>query len=43
MKDVTVPDDPSKKALLLQKHADYIEAFEKDKDDYVWDWVLCSE
>ena len=35
VKDVTLPDDPSKKALLLTKHADYIEAFEKDKDDYV--------
>lgn len=35
VKDVTLPDDPSKKCLLLAKHADYIEAFEKDKDDYV--------
>ena len=35
VKDVTLPDDPSKKSLLLAKHADYIEAFEKDKDDYV--------
>ena len=35
MKDVTLPDDPSKNTLLLSKHADYIEAFEKDKDDYV--------
>lgn len=35
MKDVILPDDPSKKTLLLSKHADYIEAFEKDKDDYV--------
>ena len=35
MKDVKLPDNPSKKTLLLEKHADYIEAFEKDKDDYV--------
>lgn len=35
MKDVAVPDDPTKKDLLLSKHADYIESFEKDKDDYV--------
>ena len=35
MKDVVVPDDPTKKDLLLSKHADYIESFEKDKDDYV--------
>ena len=35
VKDVTLPDNPAKKTLLLAKHADYIEAFEKDKDDYV--------
>lgn len=35
VKDVTLPDNPAKKTLLLSKHADYIEAFEKDKDDYV--------
>lgn len=35
VKDVTLPDDPSKKGLLLPKHADYIAAFDKDKDDYV--------
>lgn len=35
VKDVALPDDPSKRTLLLSKHADYIEAFEKDKDDYV--------
>ena len=35
VKDVKVPDDPSKATLLLPKHADYIEAFEKNKDDYV--------
>ncbi len=33
LKDVTLPD--VKKVLLLSKHADYIQAFEKDKDDYV--------
>lgn len=32
---MTLPNDPSKSTLLLGKHADYIEAFEKDKDDYV--------
>ena len=41
VKDVKLPDNPAKKTLLLEKHADYIEAFEKDKDDYVsadqWD------
>ena len=35
MKDVTLPDNPANKILLLSKHADYIQAFEKDKDDYV--------
>ena len=35
MKDVILPDNPAKKSLLLEKHADYIVAFEKDKDDYV--------
>jgi len=35
VKDVKLPDDPSKATLLLPKHADYIEAFEKNKDDYV--------
>ena len=35
MKDIKLPDNPAKKKLLLEKHADYIEAFEKDKDDYV--------
>lgn len=32
MKDVDVP---AKNILLLDKHANYIEAFEKDKDDLV--------
>ena len=35
MKDVTLPDNPATKTLLLDKHADYIVAFEKDKDDLV--------
>ena len=35
MKDVTLPDNPATKTLLLEKHADYIVAFEKDKDDLV--------
>ncbi len=35
VKDVVLPDNPAKKMVLLSKHADYIEAFEKDKDDYV--------
>ena len=35
MKDVKLPDNPARKTLLLDKHASYIEAFEKDKDDYV--------
>ena len=35
MKDVTFPDNPVTKTLLLEKHADYIVAFEKDKDDLV--------
>ena len=35
IKDVILPDDSSKKSLLLSKHADYIAAFDKDKDDYV--------
>ena len=35
MKDVTFPDNPATKTLLLEKHADYIVAFEKDKDDLV--------
>ena len=35
MKDVKLPDNPARKTLLLEKHANYIEAFEKDKDDYV--------
>ncbi|CAI8048861.1 Geranylgeranyl transferase type-2 subunit beta [Geodia barretti] len=33
VKDVTFPDNPATKTLLLEKHADYIVAFEKDKDD----------
>ena len=33
--DVEFPDNPARKSLLLDKHADYIEAFEKDKDDFV--------
>lgn len=41
VKDVVVHADPSKASLLLTKHADYIEAFEKDKDDYVCMYV-CS-
>ena len=36
-KDIELPDIPAKKTLLLDKHADYIEAFERDKDDYVCD------
>ena len=39
VKDVSIPDDPSKECLLLDKHANYIEAFEKDKDDYVCMYV----
>lgn len=35
MKDVKIPDNPATKTILLAKHADYIEAFEKNKDDYV--------
>ena len=35
VKDVKLPDNPAKKTLLLDKHANYIEAFESDKDDYV--------
>ena len=35
VKDVQLPDNPALKSLLLDKHASYIEAFEKDKDDYV--------
>ena len=35
VKDVTLPDNPATKTLLLNKHADYIVAFEKDKDDLV--------
>ena len=35
MIDVEVPDNPARKILLLDKHADYIEAFEKNKDDFV--------
>ena len=35
VKDVMLSDEPAKKTLLLEKHADYIEAFEKDKDDLV--------
>lgn len=35
MKDVKLPDNPARKELLLDKHADYIEAFERDKDDWV--------
>ena len=34
MKDVKLPDNPPKE-LLLNMHADYIEAFERNKDDYV--------
>lgn len=34
VKDVKLPDNPARKTLLLDKHANYIEAFEKDKDDY---------
>lgn len=30
-----MPDNPARKTLLLDKHADYIEAFERDKDDFV--------
>ena len=35
VKDVKLPDDPALKSLLLDKHASYIEAFEKNKDDFV--------
>ena len=35
VKDVELPDNPARKTLLLDKHADYIEAFERDKDDFV--------
>ena len=30
-----LPDIPERKDLLLKKHADYIAAYEKDKNDYV--------
>ncbi len=33
--DIKIPDNPATRTLLLERHADYIEAFEKDKDDYV--------
>lgn len=39
MKDVTLPEDSTKASVLLCKHADYIEAFEKNKDDYVREQV----
>ena len=35
MKDVQLPDNPALKSLLLDNHASYVEAFEKNKDDYV--------
>ena len=35
MKDVKLPDNPATKVLLMAKHASYIEAFEKNKDDFV--------
>ena len=35
MIDVELPDNLARKILLLDKHADYIEAFEKNKDDFV--------
>ena len=38
VKDVKLPDNPATKTLLLSKHADYIVAFEKDKDDLVCVW-----
>ena len=38
VKDVELPDNPARKTLLLDKHADYIEAFERDKDDFVCTW-----
>ena len=38
-----VPQDPTKASLLLTKHAEYVEAFEKDKDDYVgWTVALVT-
>lgn len=43
MKDVELPDAPEKKILFLDKHANYIEAFEKDKNDLVrYDVVLAQ-
>lgn len=41
MKDVELTDALAKKILLLDKHANYIEAFEKDKDDLVRYNVAC--
>lgn len=35
IKDVKLPDNPALETLLLDKHAAYIEAFEKNKDDFV--------
>ena len=43
MKDVTLPDVPARRTLLLDKHADYIVAFEKDTDDLVCVYVyVCT-
>ena len=39
MKDVQLPDNPAIKSLLLDKHASYVEAFEKNKDDYVSTYI----
>ena len=38
VKDVELPDNPARKTLLLDKHVNYIEAFERDKDDFVCTW-----
>ena len=35
MKDVELKTDPSKLKLFIEKHADYIAAYDKDKEDYV--------
>ena len=35
VKDVKLPTNPALENLLLDKHAEYIEAFERNKDDFV--------
>ena len=35
MRDVELKTDPSELKLLLQKHTDYIAAYDSDKNDYV--------